>query len=82
MTSHPPRLPVGIVTEFMDNGAPRRDAAIYDVGYTLHTRLLRPRVVELEGISLIRRVPVASLRAAVDARWTAAVKAAKLATAN
>lgn len=72
--ARPPRIPVGIVTEFMEGGSPRRDAAIYDVGYTLHARLLRPRAVELEGITLIRRVPVASLRAAVDARWTAATK--------
>ncbi len=72
--AHPPRIPLGIVTEFMDGGTPRRDAAIYDVGYTLHARLLRPRAVELEGMTLIRRVPVAGLRAAVDARWTAAIK--------
>lgn len=72
--AHPPRIPVGIVTEFMEGGAPRRDAAIYDVGYTLHARLLRPRAVELEGITLIRRVPVPGLRAAVDARWTAATR--------
>ena len=72
--ARPPHLPLGIVTEFMDGGTPRRDAAIYDVGYTLHTRLLRPRAVELEGMTLVRRVPVAGLRAAVDARWTAATR--------
>jgi hypothetical protein len=74
--THPPRLPVGIVTTFIDNGAPRRDAAIYDLGYKLRSRLFQPRAVELEGVTLVRRVPVTSLRAAVDARWTAAMRQA------
>ncbi|QXQ06452.1 hypothetical protein KX816_20280 [Sphingosinicellaceae bacterium] len=70
--AHPPRLPVGIVTEFVDGGTTRRDAAIYDVGYALRERLLRGRAVELEGITLVRRLPAAGLKAAVDARWSAA----------
>ena len=73
--AHPPRLPVGIVTEFVDNGTTRRDAAIYDVGYSLRERLLRGRAVELEGITLVHRVPAAAIKAAVDARWTAATAA-------
>ena len=34
-----------------------------------------PATVQLEGLTLVRRVPAASLRAAVDARWVKAVPA-------
>ncbi len=68
--ARPPRLPVGIVTVFEDGGATRTDAALYEIGYTLHGRLLRGRAVELEGITLVRRLPAAALPAAVAARWT------------
>ena len=70
-----PRLPVGIVTTYVNGDETRTDAAIYDVGYSLHDRLLRGRAVQLEGLTLVRRVPAASLRAAVDARWAKAVPA-------
>jgi len=72
--AHPPRLPVGIVTVFVENGAMQRDAAVYDVGYTMHDRLLRGRAVALEGITLVRRTPETKLRAVVDARWAAALQ--------
>lgn len=72
--ARPPRLPVGIVTEFVDGNTRRRDAAVYDIGYTMHDRLLRGRAVELEGITLVRRLPPAALQAAVDGRWVAATK--------
>lgn len=65
-----PRLPVGIVTTFEDDGAVRRDAALYDVGYAFNPRLLRGRAVELEGITLVARMDAAKLPAAVEARWT------------
>ena len=67
--ARPPRLPVGIVTVYEDGGATRQDAALYDIGYTMHERLLRGRVVELEGITLVRRMPAAGLRTAVETRW-------------
>ena len=70
---HPPRLPVGIVTVFADGGATRTDAALYDIGYAMHDRLLRGRAVQLEGISLVRRMPAAALPAAVAARWAKAM---------
>lgn len=72
--ARPPRLPVGIVTTFVDNGVTRQDAAVYDVGYAMHDRLLRGRAVELEGVTLVRRVPAARLQAAIDQRWAAATK--------
>ena len=72
--ARPPRLPVGIVTVFVVDGATRTDSAIYDVGYTMHDRLLRGRAVELQGVTLVRRLPAAGLKAAVDARWAGVTK--------
>ncbi len=68
------RLAVGIETVFVERDATRTDRAVYDLGYTLHTRLLRPDVVAIEGIGLVRRV--ADLPAAVDARFAGQVPAA------
>lgn len=70
----PPRLPVGVVTVYEDGGTMHRDTAIYDIGYTMHDRLLRGRAVELEGITLVARRAEAGLQAAVDARWSAKTK--------
>ena len=70
----PPRLPVGIVTIFIEGNATRRDAAIYDVGYRMRGRLLAPFAIDLEGITLVRRVPPGALKAAVATRWDAAIK--------
>lgn len=72
--ARPPRLPVGIITVFVEDGETRRDVALYDIGYTMHDRLLRPRAIELEGITLVRRLPEAGLKAAVAARWAAVIK--------
>jgi hypothetical protein len=71
--ARPPRLPVGIVTSFEVDGDVRSDAALYDIGYAFHDRVLRGRAVELEGITLVRRMPTASLKAAVEARWKKAL---------
>lgn len=51
----PGRLPVLIVTRFLDDGAPREDAAIYDIGYGWRARLLQGDALRLEGITLVRR---------------------------
>ena len=68
-----PRLPVGIVTTYVLDGDTRTDVALYDVGYSFRDRMLRSRLVELEGITLVRHLPMAQLKAAVEARWTRAV---------
>ncbi len=69
------RLAVGIETTYVDQGTTRTDRAVYDVGYTLHGRLLRPDAVVLEGIALVRRTGP-DLAAAVDARFAGQVPAA------
>jgi hypothetical protein len=64
------RLPVGIVTVFIEDGQPKTDRAIYLLGYSAHPRVLRSDKVELEGLSLMRRGVGEDVQAAVDAAWT------------
>lgn len=63
------RVPVGVVTVFIEDGKTRTDRAIYRLGYGLQDRLLRGDAVELEGLSLVRRGVTGDLQAAVDAMW-------------
>jgi len=63
------RLPVGIVTEFIEDGQRKTDRAIYLVGYSAHPRMLRADKVELEGLSLLRRGVGEDIQAAVDGVW-------------
>ena len=66
------RLAVGIETSFVAGESTRTDRAVYDIGYTLHERLLRPDAVAIEGVSLVRRTG-SDLQAAVDARFAGQV---------
>ncbi|MBS0334375.1 MAG: hypothetical protein JSS35_16525, partial [Proteobacteria bacterium] len=63
------RLPVGVVTTFIEDGQTKTDRSIYLVGYSLHPRVLRSDQAEMEGLSLVRRGVGEDLRAAVDALW-------------
>lgn len=65
------RLPVGIVTRYQANGETVTDTALYDLGYTLHPRLLRADRVELQGLRLVARRLDEALPAKLDARWQA-----------
>lgn len=65
------RLPVGIVTVFIEDGQTRTDRAIYQLGYSLHPRVLLGARVELEGLTLARRGVAGDLQAAVDSQWAA-----------
>jgi hypothetical protein len=65
------RLPVGIVTVFIEDGQTRTDRAIYQLGYSLHPRVLLGAKVELEGLTLARRGVAGDLQAAVNAQWAA-----------
>jgi hypothetical protein len=64
------RLPVGIVTVFIEDGQPKTDRSIYLVGYSAHPRVLRADKVELEGLSLLQRGVGENVQAAVDGVWT------------
>lgn len=60
---------VGIETVYVAGDVTRTDRAVYDIGYTLRERFLRPDAVELEGISLVEPRVGADLQARVDARF-------------
>ena len=62
------RLPVAIVTRYLDDGNPRTDSAIYDVAYSWRTRLIGSDVPVLEGITLVSRGDE-TLQARLDKRW-------------
>jgi hypothetical protein len=64
------RMPVGVVTEFIEDGQTKTDRAIYRVGYSARPRMLRADKVELEGLSLVRRGVGPDMQAAVDQLWT------------
>jgi hypothetical protein len=63
------RVPVGIVTVYVEDGQTKTDRALYLLGYSLHPRMLRADRVELEGLSLARRGVGEDVRSAVDALW-------------
>lgn len=65
------RMPVGIVTTYVEAGEMRTDRSIYAVGYTLHHRMLRGSKVELDGLSLVRRGVAGDLQGALDKSWGA-----------
>jgi hypothetical protein len=65
------RIPVGIETVFIEDGQTKTDKALYQLGYSLHPRVLRGEKVELEGLSLSRRGVAGDLRAAAGELWTA-----------
>ena len=64
------RLPVAIVTSFIEDGQTKTDTALYQLGYSAHPRVLRSDKVELEGLSLLRHGVGGDPQAVVDAAWT------------
>jgi len=64
------RVPVGVQTVFIEDGQTKTDRAVYQLGYSLHPRLLLGERVELEGLSLARRAVAGDLQAAADQLWT------------
>ena len=66
------RLPVGIVTHYLDNGRDGIDTALYEIAFTVHPRLLRTAAIELEGMTLVARNQGAALQQRLDTRWSRA----------
>lgn len=65
------RVPVGVLTVFIEDGVTKTDRAVYQVGYSLHPRTLRKDEVDLDGLSLARRGVTGDLQAAADTLWAA-----------
>ncbi len=65
------RVPVGVLTVFIEDGQTKTDRAIYQLGYSIHPRTLRADKVELEGLSLARRGVSGDLQAAAGSLWSA-----------
>lgn len=65
------RVPVGVLTVFIEDGLTKTDRAVYQVGYSLHGRTLRKAEVDLDGLSLARRGVTGDLQAAADNLWSA-----------
>jgi len=63
------RVPVGVETNYIEDGQAKTDRSIYLLGYSLHARTFRSAKVELEGLSLLRRGVGEDLQKAVDATW-------------
>lgn len=63
------RLPVGIVTTYVQDGITRTDRSIYRLGYSTSANFLGVEKVKLEGLSLARRGAAGDLRGQVDALW-------------
>jgi hypothetical protein len=68
------QLPVAVVTAYIEEGVTRRDVSIYRLGYVVQPGLLGRSDVELQGVSLLRRLPADAKPGAVqdqlDALWT------------
>lgn len=71
------RLPVVIVTQFLADGNPHEDVALYDLGYTISGKFLAGHSISLRGISLVSKVKRGQAQARLDARWKALLPAAK-----
>lgn len=69
------RLPVGVVTTYIEDGETRTDRSLYGVGYKAAPGGLfgGPHLV-LQGIELLQRGAGADLQARADARWAQASK--------
>jgi hypothetical protein len=63
------RLPVAIATTYIEDGQTKTDRSVYQLGYSLHPRVLRADKVEMEGLSLVRRGTSDDLQGLVDGLW-------------
>ncbi|MGH7023493.1 MAG: hypothetical protein ACREEB_07875 [Caulobacteraceae bacterium] len=66
------RLPVAILTSYVENGVTRRDSALYLIGYAWKRRFLGGREISLSGVALSGRLAAGDPQAAVDKAWAGA----------
>jgi hypothetical protein len=63
------QVPVAITSQFIADGNPHTDVALYDVGYVLEGRLIGGSRLRLRGLSRIGRVTPQTAQAHLDALW-------------
>jgi len=63
------RMPVGVVTTYLENGVSREDRSIYLIGYAWKRHFLGGREITLQGVAFRARRAAGDLQAAVDAAW-------------
>jgi hypothetical protein len=63
------RVPIAIQTVFIEDGQTKTDRSLYQLGYSLHPRVLRSDKVQLEGLSLAHRGVAGDLRGAASQAW-------------
>jgi len=69
LTTSEARLPLLIVTRYIEGGAPRESRALYDLGYQIKDGgLFGGREIQLGGLSLVTRNASAT-KTALDRRW-------------
>ena len=66
------RLPVAIVTTYVEAGDTRQDRSLYALGYAWRSHFLGGRQIILQGLALERRGFSGDPRAAVERAWKAA----------
>lgn len=62
-------LPIGVSTTFVQGGQVMTDNSLYQLGFTIHPRLLQGAEVRVEGIAMGSRALAAPLQSAVDRAW-------------
>jgi hypothetical protein len=63
------RLPLAVVTTYVEGGDTHVDQSEYAIGYAWRSRFLLGRQITLQGISLVHRGLSGDPRAAVGRRW-------------
>ena len=66
------RLPVAIVTSYVEDGETRQDRSLYVIGYAYRAHFLGGRQIILQGLALQRRAFTGDPQAAVERSWKAA----------
>jgi hypothetical protein len=65
------RLPVAVITAYLQDGEVRQDRSVYLIGYAWRGHLLGGREIDLQGLALQRRQAAGDLQAMVDRQWAA-----------
>ena len=65
------RLPVAVITAYLQDGEVRQDRSVYLIGYAWRGHLLGGREIDLQGLALQRRQAAGDLQAVVDRQWAA-----------